>query len=232
MKDPKDHLARRSFVTLLGVAGAGAALSAHAEDASSTKGSRVHDWTPTLEVEDDWLELPGRHRLVLDATSAVGAGEALGYAGTYFTANDHGYGLKSSDLAVVLILRHFATPFAYTDAMWAKYGSVFSQMLTFTDPKTAKPPAANLYNAKGYGGQLSNRGVLLSDLVEKHVHFAVCGAATQLMSQMIARSMNSDANDVRAELIANLIPNSHMTAAGIVAVNRAQERGYALAFVG
>ena len=30
------------------------------------------------------------------------------------------------------------------------------------------------------------------------------------------------------ELAANLVPNSHMVAAGIVAVNRAQERGFTL----
>jgi len=30
-------------------------------------------------------------------------------------------------------------------------------------------------------------------------------------------------------VVANLVPNSHMVAAGIVAVNRAQERGYTLA---
>ena len=35
-----------------------------------------------------------------------------------------------------------------------------------------------------------------------------------------------DADTIYNELAANLIPNSHLVPAGIVAVNRAQERGY------
>jgi intracellular sulfur oxidation DsrE/DsrF family protein len=34
------------------------------------------------------------------------------------------------------------------------------------------------------------------------------------------------------ELTENLVPNGHMVPAGIVAVNRAQERGYTFTYVG
>lgn len=226
MSKDKSPLPRRAFVGLLGAGaiGAGAAAAAHAQGDGG--------WKPAMEPQDEWMELPGRHRFVLDATSAEGAGEALLYTGNYFRANEQAYGLKPDDLAVVLILRHFATPFAYTDAMWAKYGAAFSQALEFKDPKSDAAPVINLYNAPGYGGQLENRGVTLSSLIDKKVQFAVCGMATAAMAGIAARATGGDAKAIEAELIANLIPNSHMTAAGIVAVNRAQERGYALAYVG
>ena len=49
---------------------------------------------------------------------------------------------------------------------------------------------------------------------------------------MIATARGANADDIYKELVSNLIRNSHMAPAGIVAVNRAQERGYALAVGG
>ena len=45
-------------------------------------------------------------------------------------------------------------------------------------------------------------------------------------------STELDVEAVYKELASNLIRNSHFVAAGIVAVNRAQERGYAFANAG
>lgn len=36
--------------------------------------------------------------------------------------------------------------------------------------------------------------------------------------------------DIYQEFVANTVPNSHIVVAGIVAVNRAQERGYTFAY--
>jgi len=61
----------------------------------------------------------------------------------------------------------------------------------------------------------------------------VCQLATRAIAGSIARAVSSPAANVTAddifnELSANLMPNSHLVAAGIVAVGRAQEHGYAL----
>jgi hypothetical protein len=74
---------------------------------------------------------------------------ALRFAGNYFTANQNAYGLKDSDLAVVIVARHKSTSFAYTDAIWAKYGKQLSEQAEFTDPKTKEPPKINVYAAPG-----------------------------------------------------------------------------------
>lgn len=234
MTDRNDPVARRTFMSLvgLGALGAGSARAAPSGVSQAKPAAGPGTWRPAFEAQDDWMELPGRHRLVLDATSALGAGDALGYAGTYFRANQQDYKLEAADLAVVIILRHLATPFAFKDPAWEKYGAEFSKMLKFTDPKTDKPPVANLYDLSGYNELLPNRGTTLASLIKLGVNFAVCGAATKAMSTMIAKSTHGDAEAIRADLIANLIPNAHMAAAGIVAVNRAQERGYALAYAG
>jgi len=46
---------------------------------------------------------------------------------------------------------------------------------------------------------------------------------------MLAQASGGKQPDVYKELAANLIGNSHLAAAGIVAVNRAQEHGFTLA---
>ena len=43
----------------------------------------------------------------------------------------------------------------------------------------------------------------------------------------IAKAVDGNTDAINAELIANLASNSRTVPAGIVAVNRAQERGYA-----
>ncbi len=228
MTEQKQPIARRGVLTALGT-GALALAAASGAQKASAKGAR---WQPALEKEDDWMELPGRHRLVFDATSANGAGEALFFASNYLDLNMSAYGLAPSQLANIVILRHFATVFAYDDAMWAKYGPMFSSLAQFTDPKTKKAPDRNLFDAESYGSSLPNMGATISKLGERGVRFAVCGLATQKFAEFLAGQNQGDAETIRKELSAHLVPDSRLVPAGIVAVNRAQERGYAIANTG
>jgi intracellular sulfur oxidation DsrE/DsrF family protein len=134
--------------------------------------------------------------------------------------------LQNSDLAVVIVARHNSTPFAFNDAMWAKYGATIAQRANFTDPKTKQAPTANLYNASDYGPALANRGTTLDSLLKRGVQLAVCKIATRGYAGAIATAVGGNTDSIYNELTANLVSNSHMVPAGIVAVNRAQERGY------
>ncbi len=55
---------------------------------------------------------------------------------------------------------------------------------------------------------------------------AVCQMASRGLAGSIAGSTGGNTDAVYNELVANVLTNSHMAPAGIVAVNRAQERGY------
>ena len=243
MTDIRNPVARRAFVTGLGVGaaalGAGLAACATAEEkpvpataaAAAVAPVAPARWQPVYNAQDDWMELPGIHRIVFDSLSPDGAGHALVFASNYLGANKDGYKLEPSDLATIVIMRHFATPFGYTDAMWAKYGAIWGKLLKHKDPKTKKIALRNTLNTVS-GPKPSPEDVTLPMLIEKGVHFAICGAATQFIAGEIAKKTGGKAADIYAELAANLIPNSHMVAAGIVAVNRTQERGYAFSYVG
>ena len=172
--------------------------------------------------------IPGKHRLVFDTTAWDTVGEALAFANNFFRTNRTDYGVENSDVAVVIIVRHRSTPFGYNDAMWAKYGMPLAGRSKMEDPKTKLPPKANLYNAAGYGEILGNRDTTLESLAKLGAQFAVCSVSTRAYAGVVAEAVGGNVDAVFAELTSNLVSNARMVPAGIVAVNRAQERGYSL----
>ncbi|HEY3162488.1 MAG TPA: hypothetical protein VGJ78_26200 [Vicinamibacterales bacterium] len=220
-----DMQARRSMVTGLGAAFAAVALAPAAGQAQ-TPGTRFQ---PARHAQDAWLDaVPGKHRIFIDAATVRGAGEALLYSNNLYEANKSGYSLPEQDVVVVACLRHFATAFAFNDAVWGKYGTSMSTMLEFTDPKTKQPPSKNLLFSADYGMQLPNLGTTIDSVVRRGTRFAVCDMATHFFAGQVAMMSGGNADAIYRELVANTIPNSHMVAAGVVAVNRAQEYGYSL----
>ena len=117
---------------------------------------------------------------------------------------------------MIICLRHSATPFAFTDPFWAKYGPVLAESLTLADPRlTTNPHRAQL-----------------EGLIARGVHYAVCDLASHRFAGMIARKVDGNADAIYKEMTANAIGNAHFVAAGIIAVDRAQERGYSIAYTG
>jgi intracellular sulfur oxidation DsrE/DsrF family protein len=52
--------------------------------------------------------------------------------------------------------------------------------------------------------------------------------ATRRITGQVAAAVKADPQALFKEFAANLIPNSHLVSAGVLAVNRAQEYGYTL----
>ena len=136
--------------------------------------------------------------------------------------------MQNSDLSVVIVMRHNSTPFAYSDAMWAKYGTAIAARTGVEDPRTKQPPKLNMLNSGDYADLLLNRGVTLDAIFKQGVQLAVCGSSTRANAAFIARAMGGDAEAIYSELAANLLSNSRLVPAGIVTATRAQERGYSL----
>ncbi len=221
---------RRSFLTRLsaGLTGFAAALATGAATAQGQSTAVTH-WQPERHEKDDWLDkLPGKHRLVFDTTTPAGLGEAIAFCNNFMRVNRSDYGLKDNDLAVVIVVRARSTAFGYNDAIWAKYGNVISKRADFEDPKTKQAANSNLYNAADYGDRLNNRGTTLDSLSKQGVQLAVCSVATRGIAGAIAEAVGGNTDAINSELVANILGNARMVPAGIVAVNRAQERGYSL----
>jgi len=170
--------------------------------------------------QDDWFELPGKHRVCFDTWMAANFAEGVAFASNYIGANKSGYGLEASELAVVIVVRHRTAPFGFNDAIWAKYGKTFSARQSFVDPKTGQAPTTNVYGAQ------------LGRLVKQGVHVAICNMSTRAYARMLGEETGKTEDDVYQELTSNTFGNSHFVPAGIVAATRAQEHGYAIVSIG
>jgi intracellular sulfur oxidation DsrE/DsrF family protein len=223
----QSSMARRLFLARLGVgAGVVGASVIHSPEAEAQAGVDM-TWHPARHTQDDWYEkIPGVHRFLFDTSSPESMGWSLQFATNYFTANQEVYGLKESDLAVVIVARHKSTSFAYNDSIWAKYGKQLSEQAEYLDPKTKEPPKINIYGPSGETVQAGR----MEALIKKGVQFAVCSMSTRGIATRIAKANGLEIDSVVKEITANLIGNSHMVPAGILAVNRAQERGYSFIY--
>ncbi len=220
--------ARRSFLARLaaGIAGAGGGLLASGRAAEARAAGAP--FQPARHAQDDWLDqLSGQHRFVFDTTKPDGFGSAMLFANNFFNANQTAYGLKDEDTAVVIVARHNSTGCAFGHAIWAKYGGPLGTRMGLIDPRTKQPPTVNLFNSQSR--ELPSVGVTIDSLVKRGAHVAVCQMATRFLAGLIADATKGNADAVYQEIAANLVGNAHLVAAGIVAVNRAQERGYTLA---
>src|SRR3954453_6228811 len=228
-------VARRSFLSRIaaGAGTLGALFGAPSVAGAQSAPAAAGPFQPARHTEDDWLDqTAAKHRFFYDTTSAGGYGQALFFARNYFVANASGYKLTDNDLAQVICMRHESTSFAFNDAMWAKYGAALSERAGhFVDPKTKQVPTANVYLATGYGDALPNGNVTIDQMAKRGVRFAVCSMATRAASQLIATKSVANVDAVFKELTENLVQGGRMVPAGIVAVNRAQERGYSFVYV-
>ena len=224
----QSSIARRLFLSRLGAGMGVVGAAAAGAPAAMAQAPADAAFRPARHAQDDWYDkIPGVHRFVFDAASADGMAWTLQFASNFYTANADSYGLKDSDLAVVIIARHKATPFAYNDAIWAKYSKQLSDQTEFTDPKTKLPPTVNPYTAEDSTLQQAGK---MNALIKKGAQFAVCGMSTRGISGRIAKANGLETDAVFKEISANLIANARIVPAGILAVNRAQEHGYTFTY--
>ena len=215
----EDHgtIGRRSMLAKVGV-GAVAGLAVSAPSLVAQTAPRQFE--PARHSLDAWLdELAGNHRVFIDSSTTHGGANALRYASNIITVHEDAYSGNAADLAMVVCFRHESTPYAFDDAIWAKYGAGF-------DPSAATPPTANPMNT----ATASNGGTSIGALVAKGVQFAICSRATRAFAGGLARRAGVPVDDVVKELMAGAIPNSRFVPAGVMTLTRAQEYSYSLVY--
>jgi intracellular sulfur oxidation DsrE/DsrF family protein len=222
---------RRSFLARLGAAAAAftaieaSALGAQAQQAPQGPAQRAVLRHP----QDAWLDaIPGAHRLIVDGPTALAGAEGALFIWNFLRTSGQPYGLKDSDHAAVLTLRHGGTAFAFPQTLWDKYPTLAEEMEVkhpMTDLKVTKSllrPGLAAPDALG-------EAFTLDGVAKRGVHFAICGAATTRISGQIAAKIGkpTEAKTIYEELVASLPANAHVVSSGMVGVQRAQEYGYA-----
>lgn len=213
---------RRSFLAKFAVSsavlGSSITLPAFASAASASASDELEAWFAAMK---------GPNKVIYDCAPASAAPDGVLFARNLIKFSAEQLGTKDADNSVVICFRHFATPFGYTDAMWAKYPQL-AVMLKVDDPGTTKPAVRNWLLHELVVGE---SGANIPGVTAHGVKFAICGAATSFISRLLA-DKTGDPKKIEAELAANLIPSARMTPAGVVAVQRAQKAGFAYTYAG
>ena len=220
--DEPTPVPRRGFMARLAAALAVATAGLVPTSAvAQSSGRAVPSGAGPLRVrheEDKWLDaLDGVHKQVYDIVTPAG-GIGIAFARNFLTANAEGYGLTDKDLSVVVSFRHSGIAFAFDDALWQKYK--FGEVFEVRDPQAAAPVSKN-----------PQRELMLA-LQKRGVVFTVCGMALRRRSGEAAQRTGATADSVRQEWRTALLPGVIEVAAGVVAVNRTQERGFSYVYAG
>jgi intracellular sulfur oxidation DsrE/DsrF family protein len=177
---------------------------------------------------DAWLQkLKGKHRQVYDMPEP-NQGMAFAWSRVFYLTNNE-TGVPDKDISVMVVLRHGALPFAMADGSWAKYR--FGEVFNITDPKTNAPSVRNIFYKAG-PGELPLPGMGIDELLADGVLFGACNMAIKFFSAMVAKKMDLNADQVRRDWLAAVLPGIQVVPSGVWAVNRAQERGCSYCFAG
>ena len=212
---------RRTFLTQL--ATGSAALAAGGLATHLTAGIAQAEGTDASdEFSEAWLSrLTGKHRQFFDAISLNG-GFGLAFAMNFLNSNNDTYKLADSKLSAVVGMRHFSVPMAFTDDIWARYklGEFFQIM----DPATKAPSTRNFFYHP-HDGDVPFPGMAVDKLLARGVQMTCCNVALTVLSGMTAKNAGVAADAAKKEWVAGLIPGIVLVPSGVLAVNRAQEKG-------
>lgn len=171
--------------------------------------------------DESWLQgLTGKHKQISDV-STIRGGTPLARTANYLDAYAEAYGTKDSDTHAIFGVHSAALALAFNDAMWAKYE--LGKRVGENDPRTQAPATRNIF--------ASGTPTSIARLQERGVRFIACMRAIRRLSGELATATNP-ADQVRAELVANLLPGVTPVPALIVAMNRAQEAGLTYVYLG
>jgi len=204
--------------TAAALSSAAAAPAAHAAEAAAAN-SDFERWLDTI---------PGKHRQVYDAPEPHNA-MGLMWSHVFLMTGAQAYAAPESDFGVVLVLRHSAMPMTLNDSVWAKYK--FGGFLKIDDPQTKAPALRNPFtNLKPGDLPLMEAG--LDKLIARGVKVATCGMAIHHYSLMFAKNTGGDAEAIKKEWLAAVLPGVFVAPSGVIAVHGAQSRGCTYCFAG
>lgn len=165
---------------------------------------------------DAWMQLArGEHRALFHAT-APGDGAPMLMALNYLDVYGSAYGAQRDHVSAVIGVHGAALPVALNDGAWDRYE--LGRRINVSDPDTKEPAKRNVF-AVGAPYSIDTamaRGVLL----------LVCNVALTLTAGSIARARSLAEADVYNDLRSSVFPGAVIVPGLVVAISRAQEKGF------
>ena len=204
--------ARRGFLAqlsgalaaLAGFPAAAAAAASHTRDAMS-------------EVDHDaWMaRAKGKNRQLFHSTGH-GDGAAMLMAANYLDVYESAYGARPADVSAVIGVHGSALPIALNDGAWEKYD--LGKRINVNDPATKEHAKKNIF---AVGGPIS-----IDTVIRRGVVLLVCNVALTLTAKSLATARSLPEAEVYADLKGSLIPGAVLVPGLVVAINRAQQKGF------
>jgi intracellular sulfur oxidation DsrE/DsrF family protein len=223
MSDSNVSIERRGFLGSVAASAAAAGLSAIGATASIAEAAN----TSSGDFKKWLAGINGKHRQVYDMPEP-NDGMGLIWSWVLRLTASQSYGVTEKDIGVVVVMRHNAIPIAFTDPVWQKYklGEIFK----INDPLTKAPATTNpFYHIKSPD---LPPDAALEKLLAQGVKVGVCNMAITHYSGVVAKQMGLNAEDVKKDWVAAVIPGVQIVPSGVLAVNGAQSKGCAYCFAG
>ena len=225
----KHATSRRGFIetvatgaAVLGLSGLVSPLDAQAMGNASS-----------ISSAEAWFDkIKGKHRMVFDATRPH---SVLPFAWPrVFLMTNKQTGSDEKECTAMVILRHDAIPYAMNSDLWKKYN--FGDVFKAEDPATKAASVRNpFWQPKAGDFKIPGVGPVaigINELQDSGVLFGVCDVALTVNSAAVAESMKLNAEEVKKEWVAGVLPGIQIVPSGVWAISRAQEHGCSYCFAG
>ena len=212
-------VARRGFLVRLSQAAA--ATSALLLDSSRLEAASGVAANSGLADPDAWIgRLKGEQKVMIHAhqhimTALVDAGNMLA------NARDM-YGVPEKQMSIAVITHGPAIQGLFRDDVWQQKS--LGAFYKVNDPKTNAPATRNIFY-KSQEGDLMFPAMAVDKIQPRGVTFVVCNIAHTVISGMLGQRAGVPADQAKAEFAKGMIPGFILVASGVLAVNRAQEKG-------
>lgn len=134
------------------------------------------------------------------------------------------------EITAVSVFRSMGICPAFKSELWEKYA--FGEFFKVNDPKTAKPSLRNFINDPEKGDLPAGGITGISAMLKKGSLFCVCGVATKIISGIIAKRMNLDADEVFQDFKNHIIEGVQIVPTGVWALGEVQAKGCGYIFAG
>lgn len=224
----KQQVDRRAFLGTLSAGAAAMGMSVLATPLEAA--ARQTKAMKNPSDPDAWFDqIKGKHRIVFDSTEPLPMPVMPFAWPRVFLMTNAATGTSAKGCGVVMVLRHNASAYALNSSLWQKYK--LGEMFKANDPATQSPavrnpfwqPAPGSFKVPGVG----EVKIGINELQDSGVLFCVCAVALTVYSAAVAAKMNLDAETVKKEWFAGVLPGVQPVPSGIWAVGRAQEHGCA-----
>lgn len=229
MFDLKRSTHRRGFLGTIAAGTAAIGITALAKPLRVTAEPRVSMLGSDDSGFEAWLgKIKGKHRQVFDA-AGVNNGMPLAWSRVFLMTNK-GVGVADNDVTAVVVLRHEAICLGMGHDLWTKYK--FGETFKVQDDATKAPALRNPF-FQPKEGELKLPGMALEDLQKSGVLFGICDMALTFYSKFVfAPKMNMEADAIKKEWVAGILPGIQIVPSGVLAVNRAQEHHCTYCYAG